>query len=359
MPIPFEYSFPRYLAAKKSVDDRALNRHVWETLRRSLPPASPAPLRVLEVGAGIGTMLERLLEGGLLSHARYTALDALPENIAAARSRLSAWAGRHGYWAAETPVGLQLERSGLRVEVALLPVDLFDFLRERSGQSWDLIIAHAFLDLMDIPATLPRLFSLLRPGGLFYFSLNFNGLTVFEPPLPQDERILAAYHRSMDERLTDGKPSGDSRAGRHLFAHLQNAGAHILDVGASDWVVYPRPGGVITQDDPYPDDEAYFLYFILHFFEESLSARPDVPPGDLAAWLAARRFHVERGELVYIAHQLDFVGSFNPPAGSEPAGGFRFGGCTGDPPLADAASSGKSSLLIESLVWPKRVAHPG
>ena len=66
MIVPSNYSFPRYLAAKKSVDDRALNRRVWETLAQSLPAASPAPLRVLEVGAGIGTMLERLLESGLL-----------------------------------------------------------------------------------------------------------------------------------------------------------------------------------------------------------------------------------------------------------------------------------------------------
>ena len=27
--------YPRYLAAKKGIDDRALNRHVWETLRRT------------------------------------------------------------------------------------------------------------------------------------------------------------------------------------------------------------------------------------------------------------------------------------------------------------------------------------
>jgi len=311
MIVPSNYSFPRYLAAKKSVDDRALNRRVWETLAQSLPAASPAPLRVLEVGAGIGTMLERLLESGLLNHAHYTALDDQPENIAAARPRLSAWAGSHGWHAAETPGGLSIERPGQRVAVELLPIDLFDFLGGQPGQSWDLLIAHAFLDLMDIPAALPRLFSLLRPGGLFYFSLNFDGLTVFEPPLSGDERILPAYHRSMDERLTAGKLSGDSQAGRHLFAHIQNAGGRILDAGASDWVVYPRRAGVVTQDEPYPDDEAYFLYFILHFFEESLSARLDVPPQELAAWLAARRAQVERGELVYLAHQLDFMGTVN------------------------------------------------
>ncbi len=309
-----EYSFPRYLSAKKSVDDRALNRRVWERLARSLSAAPPAPLRVLEVGAGIGTMLERLLEGGLLSHAHYTALDAQPENIAAARPRLSAWAVDHGYQSVETPDGLLIERPGQRVAVELLPIDLFDFLGGQPDQSYDLLIAHAFLDLVDIPATLPRLFSLLRQDGLFYFSLNFDGLTVFEPPLPEDERILTAYHRSMDERRTAGRPSGDSRSGRRLFAHIQNAGGRILDAGASDWLVYPGSDG-------YPHNEAYFLYFVLHFFEESLSARPDVPPSELSAWLAARRAQVERGELVYIAHQLDFVGSCHPPEGFEPAGG--------------------------------------
>ena len=32
MPIPDSYNFQRYLAAKKTVDDRALNRQVWDTL---------------------------------------------------------------------------------------------------------------------------------------------------------------------------------------------------------------------------------------------------------------------------------------------------------------------------------------
>lgn len=28
--------YPRYLAAKQGIDDRALNRQVWETLRQTL-----------------------------------------------------------------------------------------------------------------------------------------------------------------------------------------------------------------------------------------------------------------------------------------------------------------------------------
>ena len=42
--------YARYLAAKTSVDDRALNRHVLAELRRLMPAGAP---RVLEVGAGL------------------------------------------------------------------------------------------------------------------------------------------------------------------------------------------------------------------------------------------------------------------------------------------------------------------
>ena len=48
------HDFPRYLAAKRSVDDRALNRPVWDSLRRALPAGRQ---RVLEIGAGAGLNL--------------------------------------------------------------------------------------------------------------------------------------------------------------------------------------------------------------------------------------------------------------------------------------------------------------
>ena len=47
----------RYLAAKRSVDNRALNWQVWQRLVAALPRATTEqPLHILEVGAGIGSM---------------------------------------------------------------------------------------------------------------------------------------------------------------------------------------------------------------------------------------------------------------------------------------------------------------
>ena len=75
MSTPLAYSLTRYLAAKQSVDDRALNWQVWQRLVAALPRVTPLqPLRILEVGAGIGSMVERLVAGDVLTHATYTAI---------------------------------------------------------------------------------------------------------------------------------------------------------------------------------------------------------------------------------------------------------------------------------------------
>jgi hypothetical protein len=85
-----------------------------------------------------------------------------------------------------------------------------------------------------------------------------------------------------------------------LFGHLRVAGAQVLAAGASDWVVHAVNGR-------YPADEAYFLHSILHFIEESLADCPDLDPLAFGNWMAERRAQINVGELVYIAHQLDFL----------------------------------------------------
>ena len=306
MSVPKRYSFTRYLAAKKSVDDRALNRHVWGTLARRLPQAGPEkPLSVLEIGAGIGTMLERILDWGLLSYADYTAIDSQSENIAHIRQRLPGWAAAHNYICREgSSNNWRLVNQAGEVKVCFETCDLFEFIaREEGVRKWDLLLAHAFLDLMDIPSTLRQLTSLLAPDGLVYFTINFDGVTILEPEIdPElDKHIQALYHQTMDERITSGKPSGDSQAGRHLFEHLRLTGFQILDAGASDWVVFPNTQG-------YPGDEAYFLHFIIHTIQQALAGHPHLDSRRFTDWVNERHAQVERGELVYIAHQLDFLG---------------------------------------------------
>jgi hypothetical protein len=206
-------------------------------------------------------------------------------------------------WAAEA--GLSVEGSGDHqlhlcdktrdIHIRLECADVFDFIQKNETPA-DLLIAHAFLDLLPMPESLEKLFSLTQ--GLAWLTINFDGVTSLEPTLEAvlDEQIERLYHQTMDMRPT----GGDSQSGRHLFGHLKSVGAELLAAGASDWVVHAVNG-------KYLEDEEYFLYFILHFFEESLTGHAELDANVFADWLTQRRMQIERGELAYIAHQMDFL----------------------------------------------------
>lgn len=300
------YSFLRYLEAKKSVDDRALNLRVCQALQAALPRAWRArPLRVLELGCGSAAMLRRLFDWGLLRYAEYTALDHSAEALTEAERQVTDWALQNGWRLLATLPG-ERRFGGPRKELTLRLrcQGLADFLAEQNrGESWDLLVAHAFLDLIDLPTQLPALMNLLPAGGLFYFTIVFDGLTVFEPPIdpPFDEQVIHLYHRTMDERTFQGQPAGESRSGRKLLYLLHQLGAEILAAGPSDWVVFPGPEG-------YPAQEAYFLHYIVETVHQALRDHPDLDAERFAAWIARRHQQIEDGQLIYLAHQVDVAG---------------------------------------------------
>jgi len=294
-----DYSFAHYLLSKQSVDDRALNKDVLRALQAQV---SQGPVRIIEVGAGIGTMLTRLIRWNVVCNAEYVLVDEREENLAYASTWIQQWAEQAGFGCERQrpdegsgPTQLRVWDATHNVRIRLEQADVFDFIRKNQEPA-DLLIAHAFLDLLPMPESLPKLLSLTN--GLAWLTINFDGVTTFEPGLDAalDAKIERLYHNTMDTRPT----GGDSRSGRHLFRHLGNAGAEILASGASDWVVHAVNG-------KYPDDEAYFLQYILHFFEESLMGHPELDGEAFATWLNERRAQIERGELVYIAHQMDFL----------------------------------------------------
>jgi len=293
------FDYARYLAAKTTVDDRALNRHVLAGLRRLMPAGTP---RVLEVGAGLGTMVARLMDWGAVGAGEYILLDADRQLLDDSRRWLRDWAAARGLRSDLRPDGLQV--GDLRVR--LVHAELGEYLEAAQGaqgEPADLVIANAVLDLVDVPAVLPGLLRLLIPGGVYWFTINYDGESIFAPAHPHDDLVMRAYHRDMDERVRYGRPAGESRTGRRLFHHLRDAGAPALAAGSSDWVVSAGPDG------NYPDDEAYFVRCILSTIQNALRSREDrVKPADLADWLAVRARQLAAGELVYIAHQLDFAG---------------------------------------------------
>ncbi len=265
--------FSRYLSSKKTLDDRSLNRHVWDTLKANLPNR---PIRILEIGAGIGTMIERVVEWRLVEQAEYHAIDSAETNIKVLNHRMS-----------------KLESE---LVISAEAITLADYIATHP-EPFDLLIAHAFLDLLPLPDALPSLLSLVKPNGLLYFTINFDGITTFEPAIEPsfDAQIETLYHQNMDDRPT----GGDSRSGRHLLNYLPKVGAEILAAGSSDWVVFP----------PYPADEAYFLHFIIDTMSGALADQSALDSARFARWIEQRHAQIEEGELVYLAHQLDILAS--------------------------------------------------
>ena len=195
------FDYARYLAAKTTVDDRALNRHVLAELRRLMPAGAP---RVLEVGAGLGTMVARLMDWGVVGAGEYILLDADRQLLDCSRRWLRDWAAARGLRSDLLPDGLQV--GDLRVR--LVHAELGSYLEAAHGALADVLIANAVLDLVDVPAVLPGLLRLLVPGGVYWFTINYDGESIFAPGHPHDDQVMQAYHRDMDERFRYGRPAG-------------------------------------------------------------------------------------------------------------------------------------------------------
>ncbi|TYT61902.1 methyltransferase domain-containing protein [Natrialba swarupiae] len=319
-----------YLAAKRTVDDRALNRRVLERFSDELAGVDD-PARVVEFGFGVGTMIERLAEWGRLpERTSYRAIDRDPENVAAARARVPDRLEPTEYrivddhdsgWAATRE---DVETAELdRVETAdfgertdgrsiALTLEVGDALSPETIASGDAtagndacaeaVVAAAFLDVVDLERALESIAAALEPGGLLYAPITFDGATGFAPSHPLDDRIERLYHRHMDEI----RDAGASTTGRQLLASLPANGFEMLAAGGSDWIVRPRSA---DEGSGYPATERTFLQTILETIDEALAAYPaDVlDPADRRAWLSTRRRQLEESELSFVAHHVDVL----------------------------------------------------
>ena len=298
---PATYNYPRYLQSKTSVDARALNRNVWADFLEHL--TGPSMLRIMEVGGGIGATVQRIVQGlkeRPCETLHYTFVDVTPENIDTAVSSLRTWAQERGYEVSGHTEQTWTHRD-LEVRLRFLTVDLMDIQTEYDGPSVDALVGQAVLDLLPIEEALRALQSVLRDGGLWYLPLHYDGVTAFEPSFHPtlDENIERLYHESMSDAEQEGGREG-AVSGRRLLSYFQSRDRQIVAAGGSDWVVTPRNG-------TYSEDEAYFLYHILHFVEQELLGHPELDDASFRQWIDTRRRQVERGELIYIAHQLDIL----------------------------------------------------
>lgn len=262
----------RYLEAKQSVDDRALSPRVHKRLLAELPDEP----RVLEAGCGTGTMVSRLHTWGV--RGTYRGVDRSETVLEHARKQRG------------TELDAEPIDGGFRVADLNVQFERGDALSMFDGEQADLLVAASFLDLVPIQEAFDAFEDSLRPAGLVYAPLTFDGGTIFQPDHPADRAIETAYHDDID-----GQSERDAHAGRHVLNHLRKRGGRLLSVASSDWIVRPRAG-------TYPAKERAFLAAILGFVADAVGDHPNAED-----WLRTRRRQLETGVLSYAAHQYDFL----------------------------------------------------
>lgn len=351
-----------YLSAKQTVDDRALNQRVLTYVDRHMQQAQGKsdesnPVRILEVGAGIGAMCKRLFQRGTFSNrfVEYILVDIKFDVILRAKRNLEQLLGSDAekFCRMTQNVVNNLMRASVNVSdsasihhqqaspttepdnvrdistlwlndnfsVSFEVADALQYARLHA-ENFDMVIGCAVLDLWDMTASLPVLLSALRPNGIgmYYFAINFDGTTSLSPSTSLgaefDASIEHDFHQAMGhytEVLSDGSTlhAMACHTGRRLLPALVSNGARIQCAGGSTWVVHPETDE--TKASSYSNDETFFLHCIVDFIQESV---PTTHLNADTSWWSAfeqyicdRRAQIEKRELSYIAHNIDVCGT--------------------------------------------------
>jgi hypothetical protein len=307
--------FERYLAAKATVDERALNREVCSRFRTDVC-RRPEP-RILEAGAGTAAFCRRFLSWDDRPDCTYVAVDTDAGLLSTARDRILDTARDEGFTASLVDPSLSLDSLSLDLSEATIVAALRlsgparidvhlvagDALAVASVSDWDALVAQAFVDLLT-PDEVKRLVSGVAAGGSVYFPITFDGGTAFSPPHPADEALLDAYHATM---VGDNGDRLGARAGRRLRTLLPEFGVDLAAVGDADWTVEPADASVKAgAGTAYPADESYFLGVVVDTVADAVSGR--VPDETVDAWLATRQRQRAAGELRFVARNLDLYG---------------------------------------------------
>jgi len=306
------FDFPAYLEAKFAIDSASLNASLYKRFLEHL--RHNVDLRVLDLGTGTGAMLRRIVELELPGQVQLVGLDQEQQNLAAGVDRMERMLRDLGFNAvgkqqSEEVRSICGKRGGSEVRIEFLRGDLLDRRTTDKLDPFDCITAHAFMDLMPLKRAVAVVRRLLKVDGLFYPTLNYDGLTVLIPEYRDagfERRLLRIYNRSMEQRRNRGRKTGGALSGRRLYQALLEGGFSILGTGSSDWNVFPIGGA-------YTEEQKLFLTAILSMIEvearrhSAAGSGTNVDAKLLAKWYADRLEEVQNHSLSLIVHQLDLL----------------------------------------------------
>jgi SAM-dependent methyltransferase len=293
--------FHDYLEAKFALDGRSLNREVQNEFARMLPDNSP--LVCLDLGTGTGASVLRLLGLAPETGLHITAVDRDQALLDVARERTAALLRQKGLNVSVEPAGIRARQGGHEITVDFVCSDLQHFAPDRAPGSYDAVIAHAVMDLLPLRAMAERIARWLRTKGLFYSTINYDGETSLFPVYADEafeNRILAVYDASMENRRVWDEHSGGARSGRRLHRVLGETGFEMIAYGSSDWNITP-------QRRTYRDGDAVCLTALLGMIRDEAARSGQFSEDLLDRWHRERSERLAAGELGLIVHQIDLL----------------------------------------------------
>ena len=295
-------SFADFLKAKFALDERSLNREVRGAFLDALH--SLPQIECLDVGAGTCATLRRLLNSGLTAPLSLTALDRDPGLLDIARQEAEGWLRALG-------LDPRIDAGAIRTQGERPTAIRFaaDEVKDhRPDRLYNVITAHAFLDLAPLPQALQRFAAWLQPGGYLYASLNYDGDTALLPVYEDaafEARLLGHYNHTMERRRVDGQATGGAYCGRRLHGLLPEYGFDILVHGSSDWIIAPVLG-------EYRDGDSVCLKALLEMIDGEGQRSAVFCQEQLDRWHDDRLRLLQQQRLELTIRQLDLLARYHP-----------------------------------------------
>ena len=281
------FDYPRYLKALEPVSARSQSEVLYQQFLEALVSRSremEAVPRVLEIGAGRGDQMKRILHDMALRDValHYTALEPESANRAI----------------------VETEVRTCNTDLHTIEIKSDPFLSFMTGEpvrSCDAIVARSVLDLMPLQECLAALNAGMSKAGVLYAPLTFAMATRLAPYPGErtnktESQIVSVYHQSVLKKLKQDKNVYLAQEVMN-WANEKNAR---VDVRGSDWVIAPSK-------KKYRGDESYALQSILAFMHDETEKKSAVEQTDLDVWWATRMRMLHGGTLIYTANQFDLL----------------------------------------------------
>jgi len=297
--------FEDYLNAKFSLDSRSLNTDVLNALDTVL--SINKTFRWLDLGTGNGAMLRRLIERFNGNNLHITGFDIDESLLNTALKTIKTHLNKSGYHIEQQDESLVATRREKMIRVDFCQGSITELKESFSAAQFDLITAHAVMDLVPLPTAVQQIHHCLSKNGCFYTSLNYDGETCLFPEYPDrafETKVLTHYNQSMENRRINTQQSGGTRSGRRLHSALTDYGFGIAALGSSDWNMTPLLG-------KYRNQDSSCIESMLYWIAKEASHNLEIEPDKLRQWRQQRAQLLDANILGIIVHQIDLLAQKN------------------------------------------------